>query len=130
MNQEVTKKGLEARVGIEPTNKGFADPSRTPADPSTVDTFSATAFNSNGNLTAVVCGPEWFPIATAPKDGKQVILWGPTDLLSDGRMNWRMTISSFYESSGRWKDWGVFAGGYEPTHWMPLPARPEAELCR
>lgn len=73
---------------------------------------------------------EWQPIATAPKDGTNVLLW-----CHDYR---KIEIGSFRVDGGfsdneepLWLDnsYDDFSCGYasvplEPTHWMPLPAAP------
>lgn len=59
------------------------------------------------------------PIATAPKDGTFIVLWGPSGYTSTP---WQCAV-------GRWRDndWRVHSndlytdGGAPPTHWSPLP---------
>lgn len=65
-------------------------------------------------------GDGWRPIEAAPKDGTRIICWGPR--LSVAECEWRPAWA------------GYPAGWYRsnqppevhPTHWMPLPAPPEA----
>ena len=66
-------------------------------------------------LRAAEARTAWQPIETAPRDGTLVLAWHPwwmgPDAVRCGR-------------SGVWT-----ADGHpvcEPTHWMPLPAAPEA----
>lgn len=65
----------------------------------------------------------WQPIETAPKDGTEVLVFGPRQ---DGT----------YLAAYQYDDWWV-AGPWDerwtellspPTHWMPLPAPPEVAL--
>lgn len=53
----------------------------------------------------------WQPIATAPRDGTDV-------LVSNGTAVWK----SFYDEDG-WEPECVW-GDVCPTHWQPLPAPP------
>lgn len=60
----------------------------------------------------------WQPIATAPKDGTEV-------LVTDGTT---YAVASWYDAGGEWRDvgdigWGGMEGAL-PTHWMALPALP------
>lgn len=72
----------------------------------------------------------WQPIATAPKDGTRVLIWGPN---SD-------TVVCYWNEwahEPKWQPAAVEASGAqgypdvtirgEPTHWMPLPAAPTQE---
>jgi len=59
----------------------------------------------------------WQPIDTAPKDGTAVLIWDGSDMVvaicePNLLIPWRST-------------YGDTIG--EPTHWMPLPAPPEAD---
>lgn len=74
--------------------------------------------------TALAARPEegWKPIETAPKDGREIILFFPTynenqiavyRYNEDGELAW--------EGIGGWSD---VEGEYAPTHWMPLPPAP------
>lgn len=59
---------------------------------------------------------DWQPIETAPKDGRRIDVW------SHGR---RLTDAAWHQE---WQTWATPYGRivYEPTHWMPLPAVPDA----
>lgn len=67
----------------------------------------------------------WEPIATAPKDGKKVILW----LADEGfpvMASWRtLDAGKKDEWSGFWI-WEMDLGAdfHWVTHWMPLPKPP------
>lgn len=71
--------------------------------------------------------PQWQPIATAPKDGTQVWLWWDK----------KRRLGRWHEAEnppsigGRFANWltddkGSVSAVTKPTHWMPLPAPPEA----
>jgi hypothetical protein len=56
---------------------------------------------------------DWQPIETAPKDGTYVLLATPKGRMADG---------NFCTKYGVWS-WPYVM--VEPTHWMPMPPRPE-----
>lgn len=58
----------------------------------------------------------WHPIATAPKDGTEVLLLGRNGLRDVGR--W------FECGNNEPGFFAVHAVKWEPTHWMPLPPPP------
>ncbi len=64
--------------------------------------------------------PEWQPIATAPTDGTNVLLWWPFWCAG------RPTIGWFgYKGIQQWVAPEALDGdGDPPTHWMPLPVTP------
>jgi hypothetical protein len=64
--------------------------------------------------------PRWRPIATAPTDGTNVLLWWPFWCKN------RPTIGWFgYKGIQQWIAPEALEGdGDGPTHWMPLPAPP------
>lgn len=71
----------------------------------------------------------WQPIATAPKDGTRVDLWGRNLLRYDKaglrivNVAWGPVIDWFGHERDDWQHgWGE---SFEPTHWMPLPPAPE-----
>ena len=65
----------------------------------------------------------WQLIETAPKDGREMLLYGPF-----------VPTGGTYTDIGRWSQ---YAGGFwdwdaddsQPTHWMPLPEPPVLALC-
>ncbi len=72
----------------------------------------------------------WRPIETAPKDGRFVMLAGPSGYsatpLRAGIGRWRIYQEWVqpHLGPGRWDTHSGDAfteGGAEPTHWMPLP---------
>lgn len=75
---------------------------------------------------------EWRPIASAPKDGASLLLYGrqtqphpdvdhgPKSFVFTGY--WDPIDDGWCSSSSTWQ--GPF---FEPTHWMPLPAPPTQE---
>lgn len=71
---------------------------------------------------------EWQPIETAPKDGTEVILWlgHPFSRIKHARWfdGWEMWIHAEDPTPNENDDmWGT--GSLVPTHWMPLPERPQ-----
>lgn len=74
--------------------------------------------------------PTWQPIETAPKDGTKIIV-----LTVHGEIEiseWYVVTTAEYEPAGDGlfrKVETVFSQGWNgnhPTHWMPLPAPPDA----
>jgi len=71
---------------------------------------------------------DWQPIETAPKDGTEVLLWGPY-CGCPATAQWTGKAWAAY-----WDGWRVveymsdFGTDYRefdmPTHWMPLPEPP------
>lgn len=69
--------------------------------------------------------PQWQPIDTAPKDGSDVLAWGP---------RWKQPDYIHFRNGG-WCEWvGLDTGEWEPitfsesflpTHWMPIPEPPK-----
>lgn len=60
----------------------------------------------------------WQPIETAPKETALLLA---TEFFGAG--DWRIKCGSFY--GGEWHVWGA---SWTPSHWMPLPAAPDAIL--
>jgi hypothetical protein len=58
---------------------------------------------------------QWHPISTAPRDGTRVILCNARTGV--------MWVGEWWKSGQCWTM--PFASG-APTHWMPLPPRPDA----
>lgn len=85
----------------------------------------------------VALTPQWQPIETAPKDGTGILLSNGKDVaeghwyFEEGGTTEHRDLDGRYidqtDSDGYagWLDWD---GGMQPapTHWMPLPAAPEA----
>lgn len=74
---------------------------------------------------------EWQPIETAPKDGTDVILLFETGSATVGHyyVTERLSFGKSVSKSEGWVWTGKgFMGSIDviPTHWMPLPARPES----
>jgi len=71
---------------------------------------------------------EWRPIATAPKDGRKLLLW-PTDGSHHRNCEPQSTIGYWtehapgtkYAGKGFWMGWNKCKN---PTHWLPLPPAP------
>jgi hypothetical protein len=57
----------------------------------------------------------WQPIATAPKDGTEILAWPVED-----------SVGIVYFGGSEWQLWGGYSNfDIEPTHWQPLPEPPE-----
>jgi hypothetical protein len=78
---------------------------------------------------------EWQPIETAPRDGSELLGWFPYHARADTGgsvfvIRWNNERhhnkpKPHFSASG-WA-WGVLdLRRHQPTHWMPLPARPES----
>jgi hypothetical protein len=70
----------------------------------------------------------WQPIATAPKDGRVVLLWYGGVFVGLVMAWWQEAIPA--DDGGaripaRWEDIGEGFTVNDATHWMPLPAPPE-----
>ena len=95
-------------------------------------------------LPAAQPAPEWLLIDSAPRDSERtsVLLWSPkwTEVKAG---YYEPDFSSHYDEEteetsyeGAWTDGTVSSWAYEestvliPTHWMPLPSHPGAELVR
>ena len=80
---------------------------------------------------------DWKPIATAPKDGTEILLCDPLD--ADGNPTDQKTWGLFVQVAAWWADdenptageWTVYCSMVEdprlhftPTHWAELPAPP------
>ena len=66
---------------------------------------------------------EWQPIETAPKGGELV-------LLSDVGWPHATRRGGAPVKVGGWWDerWNIFGASWKPTHWMPLPEPPLAQI--
>jgi len=63
----------------------------------------------------------WLPIETAPKDGQQILgAWGKWV----GVCRWCAGVPELGVPAAGWED--VDGALVRPTHWMPLPAPPDA----
>lgn len=92
---------------------------------------------------------QWMPIETAPKDGTEIILFGPYPENDTGHPTRRVTAGFWYvpeppmigDCGGECRcpeygepddpQWASMDGGFTaewpPTHWMPLPSPPEED---
>ena len=77
-------------------------------------------------LRAALREREWRDIATAPKDGTEVVLWGPCRP-SNSRSLYGRDANIGWWSNGAWS---TRVGGEvcEATHWQPLEPPPRALL--
>ena len=75
-----------------------------------------------------MCDAGWQPIATAPRDGTTILVYGQptsTEMVRFKRPGihsaaWDTIDGAFCLTGGTWE--GPFI---EPTHWLPLPSAPE-----
>jgi hypothetical protein len=70
--------------------------------------------------SGVALAPAWQPIASAPKDRTDVLVW--LDGNRGEQLNGRAMVCRYDGYSG-WCIPGV--GGLNATHWMPSPERPK-----
>jgi hypothetical protein len=66
---------------------------------------------------------EWQPIDTAPRDGRTIIAYRPTDPPHIEGMYW----ANYEKDNGAWH-WsydGESSLTIPPSHWMPLPEPPQ-----
>lgn len=66
--------------------------------------------------------PGWADIGSAPKDGTEIIVSGPTGGIKG---NSRMWVTMAYWSEGEWFQ-SSDVELHEPTHWMHFPSPPVA----
>src|SRR3972149_7880653 len=77
---------------------------------------------------------EWKPIGTAPKDGNRILLYQPTEGGEYNPNSEEFDTDDYYfvgwYDKGReeWYSCTYSASETSPTHWMPLPEAPNAEL--
>lgn len=64
----------------------------------------------------------WQPIGTAPREGGELINWGPEILCFDGKS---IFVANWDGDTSRWDALGYHT--VEQTHWMPLPLPPGVE---
>jgi len=76
---------------------------------------------------------EWFPIETAPKDGRWVLVYGGRSVhdRKDGlsgrfECDCRTVVMACWIPNGEWEGMADNWTHY-PTHWMPLPPPPEVQ---
>lgn len=68
---------------------------------------------------------EWQPIETAPKDGTTILLWEG----ESGTECWVVPVTGSWDCG----EWTLTCHGFStlaPSHWMPLPDRPEVSEDR
>lgn len=68
---------------------------------------------------------EWQPIASAPKDGRAVLLYPSACWCTEDD---RGEVAYWDNDAEAWDRMGPVADDYTgPTHWMPLPPPPQPE---
>lgn len=68
---------------------------------------------------------EWQPIETAPRTARSILVWCP-ERMNTYVVTWWQSDRNHAEP--RWCHFGGISGELteEPSHWMPLPAPPDA----
>lgn len=71
----------------------------------------------------------WQPIDTAPRDGRDVLVWSPDYYGNPVRASWCATVGAWESDVGMMEDGpGIMADECAgPTAWRPLPAPPAGE---
>lgn len=88
--------------------------------------------------TSIEQGEGWRPIATAPRDGKWLLVWGKVwagEIAGVARnATGDVSIARFTNGKSDYPgEWWDEAGGdaysswCQPTHWMPLPPAPAGD---
>lgn len=62
---------------------------------------------------------EWQPIDTAPRDGTEILICDAVTTYTPYR-----AYPALWEPEYGWRD-PDWDGGYDPTHWMPMPPPPK-----
>ena len=72
---------------------------------------------------------QWQPIETAPKDGREVILWFPFKDIAINGLYGEVSEGDWETGYRKWMEWLVADElwfqedpSQAPTHWMPLPS--------
>lgn len=74
---------------------------------------------------------QWMPISTAPKDGRQILLWCIHDNFKythgKDKENWQGPVVGYWSKETEYNPAGWVWHGLcgQHTHWMPLPRSPE-----
>ena len=78
-------------------------------------------------------GALWKPIETAPKDGREILVFLDGDGEDFSRSSLRKAVACWYGFTAVvfWKNGGFSEFSWDrlihrPTHWMPLPPPPQA----
>ena len=72
----------------------------------------------DGDLGEAVEVQGWQPIETAPTDGGEVLVYVGKSYVGG-------CVIAVKDTNGDWLDWDEDV--WEPTHWRPLPAAPDAK---
>lgn len=79
-------------------------------------------YEAIASLRAELATHQWLPISTAPY-GVELMGWGPR-WESPGRI-----YQNHFKAAWQMGEHGYYVDlGYEPTHWMPMPAQPADEV--
>jgi hypothetical protein len=80
---------------------------------------AAIAAEADADIARLRAAQGWQPIETAPKSGADILIYA-------GEYGDAMKVISWRSPWGNW-GWYTALGEYvTPTHWMPLPAAPDA----
>ena len=80
-------------------------------------------------MTDLQLGQEWRPIATAPKDGTEILV-GRFVKHCPFAKSGRVRVDRWHTREGGdgYEGWGMFNAQFWPaTHWQPLPPIPSTE---
>lgn len=113
----------QMRGAFEATHKGF-DLTR---DSNDEYVHGSTSMLWNEWLAcARALEPKWMPIESAPKDGSTFLAW------IDGKSDFFHWQSELGNRPVGWRDSFIYVypegDKNGPTHWMPLPAQPNAAM--
>ena len=89
------------------------------------DSCHMSEFHMAGVVWEAAVQSRWQPIETAPNDGKQFICWNGNEMAILNQPP-GCAIGRWHKTSGKWN--GGFVSFDKPTHWMPIPEAPNAEI--
>ena len=85
-----------------------------------LDEAQAELTAARARIAELEAAQKWQPIEIAPKDDDETILGAKGKI--PFAMRWASEDACWYTFNGWYEKF--FKKQFEPTHWMPLPARP------